>query len=87
MPRSPAPAPSDLPSVFAALRALLAPYAARLQATRDDALELYVDTRHRQKNGKPLFFAALQPKPALFDELARLVEAGYASYQGQGFVP
>jgi hypothetical protein len=53
---------ADLAPVYAALRALLAPYATRLDAKRDTATELWVDTRHVQKNGKPLFFAAVQVK-------------------------
>lgn len=119
---------SDLAAVYADLHAILAPYAARLDTTRDDGTELYVDTRHVQKNRKPLFFGAVQWRkryvsfhlmpvyvqpellataspqlkarmqgkscfnfaerdPALFKELAALVEAGYASYRRQGFVP
>lgn len=50
----------DLGPVHAALRELMAPYAARLDIKRDDATELYVDTRHLQPNGKPLFFGAVQ---------------------------
>ncbi len=50
----------DLSPVFAALREIMAPYARRLAVTRDDGQELYVDTRHIQKNGKPLFFGAVQ---------------------------
>lgn len=51
---------SDLAAVYADLHAILAPYAARLVTTRDDGTELYVDTRHVQKNRKPLFFGAVQ---------------------------
>lgn len=53
---------ADLNPVFAELRALMAPYAAQLDVTRDDASELHVDTRHVQKNKKPLFFGAVQVK-------------------------
>lgn len=53
---------SDLKVVFAELRKVLAPYAERLVATRDDPAELYVDTRHVQKNRRPLFFGAVQIK-------------------------
>ena len=53
----PDPAP-----VFEELRKFMAPYAAKLVATRDDAQELYVDTKHIQKNKKPLFFGAVQVK-------------------------
>jgi hypothetical protein len=53
---------SELAPVFAELRKVMAPYAAKLQATRDDEQELYVDTKHIQKNKKPLFFGAVQLK-------------------------
>ncbi len=53
---------SDLAAVYAELHKIMAPYAARLDAKRDDAEELYVDTRHLQKNKKPLFFGAVQTK-------------------------
>lgn len=53
---------SDLAVVYAELHKIMAPYAARLDAKRDDAEELYVDTRHLQKNKKPLFFGAVQTK-------------------------
>lgn len=52
----------DLNAVFAELRAIMAPYAAKLDAKKDDASELYVDTRYMQKNKKPLFFGAVQIK-------------------------
>ena len=52
----------DLAPVFEELRKVMAPYAAKLVATRDDAQELYVDTKHIQKNKKPLFFGAVQVK-------------------------
>ncbi len=52
----------DLSPVFAELRQILAPYAPHLSANRDDAQELYLDTRHLQKNKKPLFFGAVQVK-------------------------
>jgi hypothetical protein len=53
---------SDLTTVYAELHRILAPYAARLDVKRDDGEELYVDTRHVQKNKKPLFFGAVQVK-------------------------
>jgi hypothetical protein len=118
---------SDLSAVYTALHRIMAPYAATLDIKRDDDQELYVDTRHLQKNKKPLFFGAVQTKkayvsfhlmpvyvkpellasvspelkarmqgkscfnfkaeePALFNELARLTQASFASYQEQGFV-
>ncbi len=52
----------DLNAVFAELRKVMAPYAARLVPKRDDEQELYVDTHHIQKNKKPLFFGAVQVK-------------------------
>ena len=55
---------SDLTAVFAELRSVMAPYAAKLDPKKDDPLELYVDTRHIQKNKKPLFFGAVQVKKA-----------------------
>lgn len=53
-----------LDDVYADLRQIMAPYAAQLDVKRDDAQELYVDTRHLQKNKKPLFFGAVQVKKA-----------------------
>lgn len=55
---------SNLDTVFAELRAILAPYAVALDPKQDDSTELYLDTRHIQKNKKPLFFAAVQIKKA-----------------------
>lgn len=52
----------DLSAVFAELRAVMAPYAHKLDPKKDDAAELYVDTRHLQTNKKPLFFGAVQVK-------------------------
>jgi hypothetical protein len=52
----------DLNTVFIELRAIMAPYAAKLDAKKDDPSELYVDTAHLQKNKKPLFFGAVQVK-------------------------
>lgn len=52
----------DLGSVFAELRKVMAPFAGRLDVKRDDYSELYVDTRHVQKNKKALFFGAVQLK-------------------------
>lgn len=118
---------SNLDAVFAELKAILAPFAATLDVKKDDETELYVDTRHLQKNKKPLFFGAVQVrkswvsfhlmpvylKPELLDgisaelkgrmqgkscfnfsavdkplfaELASLIQAGFRSYQAQGFV-
>ncbi len=53
-----------LDDVYADLRQIMAPYAAQLDVKRDDAQELYLDTRHLQTNKKPLFFGAVQLKKA-----------------------
>ena len=53
---------ADLERVFTELRSIMAPYAAKMDAKKDDAAELYVDTKHIQKNKKPLFFGAVQVK-------------------------
>jgi len=52
----------DLDVVFMELKSIMAPYAKSLDAKKDDTSELYVDTRHIQKNKKPLFFGAVQVK-------------------------
>ncbi len=52
----------DLHAVFIELRAVMALYAEKLDAKKDDGAELYVDTKHIQKNKKPLFFGAVQIK-------------------------
>lgn len=53
---------ADLSPVYAELRRILASYARTLDVKRDDETELYIDTRHIQKNRKPLFFGAVQVK-------------------------
>ena len=53
---------AEVGAVFAELRKIMAPYAAKLNASKDDEVELYVDTRHIQKNKKPLFFGEVQVK-------------------------
>ena len=52
----------DLELVFGELRSIMEPYARQIDAKKDDAAELYLDTRHIQKNRKPLFFGAVQVK-------------------------
>ncbi len=52
----------DFSTVYAALHKVLSPYAEKLDVKKDDETELYVDTRHIQKNKKPLFFGAVQVK-------------------------
>lgn len=54
----------SLDAVFTELRSIMAPYATQMDAKKDDASELYVDTRFVQKNKKPLFFGAVQMKKA-----------------------
>lgn len=51
---------ADLDPVFRDLAAVLRAHARRLATVRDTADELYLDTRHVQKNGKPLFFGAVR---------------------------
>lgn len=52
----------DFASVYAALHKIMAQYAPKLDAKKDDDSELYLDTKHLQKNKKPLFFGAVQIK-------------------------
>ena len=52
----------DFSTVYAALHKVLSTYAEKLDVKKDDETELYVDTRHIQKNKKPLFFGAVQVK-------------------------
>jgi len=52
----------DFTTVYAELYKILAPYSAKLDTKKDDESELYVDTKHIQKNQKPLFFGAVQVK-------------------------
>jgi hypothetical protein len=52
----------DLAPVYSALHAILVPYATKLDAKRDTRSELWLDTRHARKNGKALFFGAVQVK-------------------------
>jgi hypothetical protein len=52
----------DLNPVFNELKSIMAPYAKTLDPKRDDESELYLDTKHIQKNKKPLFFGAVQLK-------------------------
>ena len=53
---------AELHDVYAALHKIMAPYAAKLDTKKDNEEEIYVDTRHLQKNKKPLFFGAVQIK-------------------------
>ncbi|HEU0223965.1 MAG TPA: hypothetical protein VFR29_00855 [Steroidobacteraceae bacterium] len=93
-------AAAALPEVFARLRGIMRKASAGLDVKRDTPAELYVDTRHIQKNGKPLYFGGVQVRkryvsyhlmpvyvnPALFRELEALTRAGLADYRRRGFV-
>ena len=52
----------DFNTTFEALRQIMLPYARRLVCTADQPGNLYVDTSHVMKNGKPLFFGAVQTR-------------------------
>jgi len=54
----------ELGPVFLSLRAIMAPYAAALDVTKDDESELCLYTRHVMKNKKALFFGAVQIRKA-----------------------
>lgn len=51
---------SDFSRVFSELTLLMRPFADRLDCTRDDDTEYYLNTVHIMKNKKPLFFGAVQ---------------------------
>jgi hypothetical protein len=53
---------ADLTTVFAALAAILRPYASKLVVKADTESSLYLDTRHLMANRQPLFFGAVQIK-------------------------
>jgi hypothetical protein len=53
---------TDLAPVYVELHKILVQYAPKLDTKRDHGTELWVDTRHLQPNGKPLFFGAVQLK-------------------------
>jgi hypothetical protein len=53
---------SNLSSVFAVLKSVMAPFAAKLDTKQDDDSVLYVDTRYIQKNKKPMYFGAVMLK-------------------------
>lgn len=55
---------ADLQEVFRELRSIMLPYAGKLDVKKDSDTELYVDTRHVQKNKAPLFFGAVQIRKA-----------------------
>jgi hypothetical protein len=51
---------TDLADVFRELRAILIPFARHLDATIDRDDELYLNTKHVQMNGQPLWFGGVQ---------------------------
>ena len=53
---------ADLQTVFTELRGVMAPFATQLDVKNDAPGDYYIDTRHIQKNKKPLFFGAVQVK-------------------------
>ncbi|HMO15413.1 MAG TPA: hypothetical protein PKD64_15130 [Pirellulaceae bacterium] len=53
---------TDFASVFAALRSIMLRHTQQLDCTVDNDQELYLNSKHIQKNGKPLFFGAVQIK-------------------------
>ncbi|HJZ59126.1 MAG TPA: hypothetical protein VKE74_29550 [Gemmataceae bacterium] len=56
----PAKPGNDFVAVFARLRAILTPYAARMIVTKDDANWYYLDTKSIGPNKKPICFAAVR---------------------------
>jgi hypothetical protein len=55
-------AQAEFDMVYEALREIMIPYANDLDLKNDSAGSLYIDTNHIMKNGKPLFFGAVQIK-------------------------
>lgn len=53
---------TDLDAVFVELKAVMAPFVARLDVKQDDDKGLYIDTRHQQPNRKPLYFGGVMLK-------------------------
>lgn len=53
---------TELAAVWGDLKALLVPYAKELAVVVNSDEALYLNTHHRQKNGKPLFFGAVEMK-------------------------
>ncbi|MBI5294040.1 MAG: hypothetical protein HY869_01090 [Chloroflexi bacterium] len=52
----------DFPQIYARLRAILGPYAARLTVTADSPTGISIDGPYSEKWKKPLFFASAQIK-------------------------
>ncbi len=53
---------SSFADVFASLKDILKKYAGDLNCVRDIPGDYYLDTRHKMRNKKPLFFGAVQIK-------------------------
>jgi hypothetical protein len=53
---------ADFTSVFTQLKSIMQPYVEKLGCTADSDSELSLDTRHIQKNKKPLWFGGVQIK-------------------------
>lgn len=53
---------TEFATVFAELRSIMRPYAKQLDCTVDNDEELYLNTKHIQKNKKPIWFGAVQIK-------------------------
>jgi hypothetical protein len=53
---------TDFPQIYAQLRAILGPYAARLTVTADSPAGISIDGPYSEKWKKPLFFASAQIK-------------------------
>ena len=51
---------ADFDATFAALRALLRPYARGMVVVHDTPDNFYLDTKQTAPNGKPLMFAAVR---------------------------
>ena len=53
---------TDFAPVFVELRSIMREYAKQLDCTVDNDEELYLNTKHIQKNKKPIWFGAVQIK-------------------------
>lgn len=53
---------TEFATVFVELRSIMRRYAKQLDCTVDNDEELYLNTRHIQKNKKPIWFGAVQIK-------------------------
>jgi hypothetical protein len=53
---------SEFSQVFSELRAIMLPYAQKLDCTADQPDEILVNTTHIQKNKQPLWFGGVQIK-------------------------